>query len=227
MTALCFLLSVFTAIIHVENYQFSIQTETRNIFSEYHNSTFTQKYLIENDLVKIFVHHINYFEINLNFRVFLNQQRLQEFPPDMQMLLKTLFADSQTFKSYFINLSAFLSKKVTYSESAQNHDPLSVLRNKTANCLGLSSTAEFLLDIVNIKSSPVRGFYLKKISKNKFEPIPHRWIEIHLPNKQSFFYDPQYQQFSPFYLLVKDDTDFKKIKKFLVNLDKKTKSILN
>jgi len=58
-------------------------------------------------------------------------------------------------------------------------------------------------------------------------PIPHRWIEILLSNGFKYFYDPQYQNFSSGYIIVKNNVDFKKVKKFKVHLLKKSSEIIN
>jgi hypothetical protein len=78
-----------------------------------------------------------------------------------------------------------------------------------------------------IQNKVVKGFYLKSGRKNIMIPIPHQWVEIHLPNNVEFFYDPQYQRFSANYIATRDDVDFKQVKKFKVYVIKKSKNILN
>ena len=67
-----------------------------------------------------------------------------------------------------------------------------------------------------------------KIKKNNILiPIPHRWVEIYLSKEIKFFYDPQYQRFSFNYLTTRNDIDFKRVRRFKVNIIKKSKKIIN
>jgi transglutaminase-like putative cysteine protease len=106
-------------------------------------------------------------------------------------------------------------------------DPASVLINKRANCIGYANVFSIFLNSANIKNRIVKGFYLEKENGSSLIPTPHRWVEIELLNGFKFFYDPQYNNFSANYIVVKDEVDFKRVKRFEVVLLKKSKEFVN
>jgi hypothetical protein len=93
--------------------------------------------------------------------------------------------------------------------------------------VGYSNVFSIFLNSVNIKNRIVKGFYLKKEKGPTLVPVPHRWVEIKLLNGFKFFYDPQYNNFSANYIMVKDEVDFKKVKKFEVIILKRSKEFVN
>lgn len=75
---------------------------------------------------------------------------------------------------------------------------------------------------------PTKKAVGKKTPKYKtLVPVPHRWLEITLADGTRFFYDPQHQSFSENYITIKNNIDFKSVKKFKVILLKKSKKIIN
>ena len=169
----------------------------------------------------------NYLHLNLNFRVLPNRKYISALNPKVQEVILGLFDDSQSLRNYLANVSYFLKKQIRYSEMNLSQDATSVILFKRAKCVGYANATKVFFDAAGIKSKVVKGFYLKKGKRNTMIPIPHRWVEIHLANGVKFFYDPQYQRFSAYYIATKDDVDFKRVKKFNVYVIKKSKKIVN
>ncbi len=215
--------------------QLDIPTRQHEIFYNYSNDNFSQQILHNNSEngVTAYIKNSNFFALNLNFRVIPNKQYISRLDPQLQDTVAELLENTFSFESYFKKVSLFLGNSIVYSELPLPQDPLSVIVNKRAECKGFSNLAQVLLDAVNIKNKAVKGFFLRNSNRRKPKdtniliPIPHRWVEISLPDGAKFFYDPQYQRFSANYLTVRQDVDFKKVKRFKVNLVKKSKKIIN
>ncbi len=234
MKSLIFLLfAIIFPLREVVDVQISIPTHQHDIFFNYSNDNFSQV-IVNNDTSNKITAHIknsNYFALNLNFRIIPNQTFITGLPPELRKNVRDLVDNCLTFKPYFVNISSFLERHIVYSDLNLPQDAISVITAKKANCVGYSNLVQVYLDAVGIKNRIVKGFYLKdsleKNSNGKLVPVPHRWLEIFLPNGVKFFYDPQHQRFSADYIAVKDEVDFRVIKKFEVNLVKKSKKIIN
>jgi transglutaminase-like putative cysteine protease len=134
---------------------------------------------------------------------------------------------TMTLREYLIRISHFLRENIEYTEENLPQDPTSVLINNRANCVGYANVFSVFLNSAKIKNRIIKGFYLERKNGPSLIPVPHRWLEIELLNGFRFFYDPQYNNFSANYIVVKDDVDFKKIKRFDVVLIKKSKEFVN
>lgn len=234
MKSLIFLLfAIIFPLREVVDVQISIPTHQHDIFFNYSNDNFSQV-IVNNDTSNKITAHIknsNYFSLNLNFRIIPNKTFIAHLHPELRKNIRDLVDNCLTFKPYFLNISSFLEGHIAYSDHDLPQDAISVITAKKANCIGYSNLVQVYLDAVGIKNRIVKGFYLKdlleKNSNSKLVPVPHRWLEIFLPNGMKFFYDPQHQRFSADYIAIRDEVDFKVIKKFEVNLVKKSKKIIN
>ena len=227
MKVLALFLLVFSPLLEVENIKLTFPTQQHEIFVNYANDNFSQKLVYHDDMITADIKNINYLNLDLNFRVFPREQYIAGLDPQVQELVLDLFQHSQWLTHYLTNVSYFLKGNIRYTDLDLPQDAEAVFINKRANCVGFANVMSVLLDAAGIKSKLIKGFYLEKGKKNTFIPIPHRWVEIHLPNGLKFFYDPQHQRFSANYLITRDDVNFKRVKKFNVYLIKKSKKVIN
>lgn len=233
MRWLLLLMFLVSPLREVVNVQFSIPTQQHEIFCNYNNDNFTQTVRVDRSgrCVTAHVKNLNYFALNLNFRVMPDQKYLSSLLPEMQETVNRMLKDSLDFEAYFKNISLYLKHRITYADTNLPQSAASVLFNKRANCVGFSNFTQVLLNAAGIKNKVVRGFYLEgdpaRRGGKMMTPIPHRWLEITLPNGIRFFYDPQFQKFSANYLTTKEDIDFRQVKKFKVNVIKKSKQFIN
>ncbi|MCP4146296.1 MAG: transglutaminase domain-containing protein [bacterium] len=221
----------------VVNVKLTIPMEQQEIFFNYKNDNFSQKIFYDdnNHKVTAYIKNSNYVYLDLNFRIYPRKKALSALHPDLRRRVVKMLDDNFSFKSYFKSISVFLTENIVYSEADIPQDVTSVFLNKRASCVGYSNLVKALLDSAGVKNKIVKGFYLKKGPYRKSRrrigrimiPIPHRWLEIHLANGSRFFYDPQHQTFSENYIATKSDTNFKKVKKFKVNIVKKYKKLIN
>ncbi len=211
----------------VENFQFCFLSQQLDIFPDYSNGNFSQKIYYRNGKTYPETKGLNFFDINLNFRIFLNHGYVSRLDPEVRKILVGLPVQSMTLRRFLSHVGDFLKKNIQYQDNDFPQDPVSVLVNGRANCIGYSDLFSTLLNSVGVKNKFVKGFYLKKGKQNKWVPVPHRWIEISLSNGFKYFYDPQYQDFSANYVVIKDGIDFFSIKKFKAYLIKKSKEIIN
>ncbi len=218
----------------VVDIRLTIPTQQHEIFYDYSNDNFSQviRYNRQRQMVSAHVRSSNLFGLNLNFRIIPDYHFIRKLHPQLQEELRLLLADNKTMKNYFSAVSEFLRNELAYTERELPQDAESVIFNRKAHCVGYSNLLRVFLKAVGIDHKVVRGFYLKeqkvKGSKTKqLQPIPHRWVEIFLPNDVTFYYDPQYQEFSANYLTTKSDINFRRVRKFKVRLVKKSKQVLN
>jgi len=227
MKIVLMLLFFITPLRQVENFQFCFLSQQSGIFSDYSTSNFSQKIQFRNGKIYPETRGLNFFDINLNFRIFLNHEYVALLDPEVKKILVGLPVHSMTLRDFLNHAGDFLKRNIRYHDNDLPQDPVSVLVNRRANCIGYSNLFSTLLKSVGIKNKFIRGFYLKREKGNNWVPVPHRWIEIKLSNGFKYFYDPQYQDFSANYVVIKDEIDFSIIKKFKVVLIKKTKEIIN
>lgn len=247
------LLFLASPIKEIENTKLALPINASHIVINYSNENFSQRIIPKsspirintsntsntpntlntkdssNDSITIEINNSNYLEMNLNFRIIPNRKFLTSLPSGTKNVIENVIENCDSLRTYMINVSEFLEKKIQYTEDNLPQDTASVLLNRKANCIGYSNLMKFFLDAAGIRNSLAKGFYLKKDPNSDFTliPIPHRWIEIHLAGDKRFFYDPQFQRFSSNYIATRNDIDFKQIKKFTVRLLGKSKSILN
>jgi transglutaminase-like putative cysteine protease len=214
----------------VVDVQLYIPTHQHDIFFNYANDNFSQV-ISQKGPQKIiaYIKADNYFSLNLDFKISPQETYISSLPPKLRENTLTLLEDCSTFKAYFTNISLFLQGNITYTEHPLNQDAESVVTAKKADCVGFANLVQVYLEAVGIKNRQVKGFYLKNSpgASEVLVPVPHRWTEIFLPNGAKFFFDPQRQRFSAEYITIKDGVDFKEVKKFKVNLVKKSKKIVN
>ncbi len=229
MNFLLFLLLFASPLLEVVNIEVSIPTQQHYIFNDYNNDNFSQKvYNRSNGEITVHIENSNRFRLNLGFRIFPQSEIINPLDPEVKALVWELIANGKIFEDYFKRISSFLESTITYTDEDLPQDVMSVLVNKRANCIGYANIAGLLLDSVGIKNAITRGFYLKEGEGGKrLTPIPHRWIEISLPNGKKFFYDPQYQNFSANYLAARKDINFNEINKFTVKVIKISKKIVS
>ena len=223
-----FMLSI-SPLREVENVKLFFPTQQHDIFINYSNDNFSQKlvYHLKNKNISAEIKCSNYLQLDLNFRVLPNHTFIARQYPDIREVILDLFDDTQLMKNYMTNISFYLKGNIRFSSANLPQDVAAVMINKKATCVGFSNLVKVFLDAAGIENRLVKGFYLKKGKKNTMIPVPHRWVEIRLPNGIKFFYDPQYRRFSANYITTRDDVDFKKVKKFKVTLIKKSKIIIN
>jgi transglutaminase-like putative cysteine protease len=214
----------------VVDVQLYIPTHQHDIFLNYANDNFSQA-ISYNGPQRITAHikNANYFTLNLDFKLSPQETFISGLPQKLRENTQTLLEDCGTFKDYFSNISLYLQGNIRYTEQPPKQDAVSVITYKKADCVGFANLVQVYLDAVGIKNRLVKGFYLKNSQSagDLLVPVPHRWIEIILPNGAKFFFDPQRQQFSAEYIAIRDGVDFKEVKKFKVNLVKKSKKIVN
>lgn len=227
MKILIFLLFTISPIREVENVRLSLPTRQYEIFINYSNDNFSQTLIYQNDMLTADIKSSNFLNLNLNFRVIPDKEYIAGLHADIQNVILDLFDESQSLKNYLTNVSYFLKGQIRYSEMNLPQDATAVILNKRAKCVGFANAAKVLFDAARIKNKIMKGFYLKKGKRNTLIPVPHRWVEVHLPNGVKFFYDPQYQKFSANYITTRDDVDFKRVKRFKAYVIKKSKKIIN
>jgi transglutaminase/protease-like cytokinesis protein 3 len=214
-------------ICEVENVKLSLPTQQREIFIDYSNNNFSQKLSFHKDMLTAEIKSSNYLDMNLNSRVLPDTKYISALNPKVQEVILDFFDDSESLRNYIASVSSFLKEQIRYSEMNLPQDATAVILNKRARCVGYANAAKVFFDAAGIKCKVVKGFFLKEGKKNTMIPIPHRWVEIRLDNREKFFYDPQYQRFSANYLATKGDVDFRRVKKFKVYIIKKSKKILD
>ncbi len=210
----------------VEQITFSLPLQPPGIIINYESENFSQKVIQHKNSMEITVVSIDFNGLDMNFPVTPNYPYIKTLEPPVQSVLSNLIENSNTLGNYLTHVSYFLENKIQYTEENLPQETEFVIRNRKANCIGLSNVTRFFLDVVGIKNRPVRGFYLEKGDGDIFIPQPHRWVEIQLSGKRSIFYDPQYRKFSSYYIATRSDVDFKKIKRFNIRLLKKSKKII-
>jgi transglutaminase-like putative cysteine protease len=228
MTFLLMLLLLFNSPLRdVEYVKLTLPSPQQEIFVNYSNDNFSQRVTSGRGVLGADIKSSNYLHLNLNFRVFPQTRFLNNLAPELREVVKGFFQDGQSLKSYLTNVSFFLRGYIRYSEEPLPQEPVAVILNQKANCVCFSNLIKVFLDAAGIENRQVKGFYLQEEKKNILLPVPHRWVEIVLPNGTKFFYDPQYQRFSAAYIVTRDDVDFKRVRKFKVTVIKKSKKIVN
>ncbi len=211
---------------HVELMNIQVNTNQKELFSNYSNDNFRQTLRFNDDLVEINTESSNYLHLDLNFRVIPDTLYIESLPESLQTPINSLIDRSYSLKDYMVNISTFLRDKIIYSKKKFPQNPESVIINKKAHCVGFSELTKVFLKGIGINANFSQGFYLKKVN-GKIVPIPHKWIEIELSNGYLYFYDPQYQKFSSNYVVVDNSVIFTEVKKFKIKLIKYTKKIID
>jgi transglutaminase-like putative cysteine protease len=227
MKILVLLFLVLSPLMEVDHVKLTFPTQQHEIFVNYANDNFSQKLIFHDDMITADIKNSNYLDLDLNFRVYPQEKYIADLDPEVQELIADLFLHSKWLSHYLTNISYFLKANIRYTDLDLPQDATAVFINKRANCVGFANVMRVLLEAAGIKSKLIKGFYLEKGKKNTFIPIPHRWVEIHLPNGLKFFYDPQHQRFSANYIITRSNVDFKRVKRFNVYLLKHSKKVIN
>lgn len=227
MRALLLVLLLMSPLRQVEHSYLQFSTIHHDIFPDYQNDNFQQRISWRKNIVTVANQSLNFFQLDLNFRVVLDEEYLRQYPAEFQQVVKQLVADCISLRDFVDNISGFLKSQVMYDDSGAPQDALAVLQRKTANCVGYSNLVHEFFNCAGIESQFVKGFYLKNNRSGMLTPIPHKWVEVTLANGYRFFYDPQHQSFTSGYILVQEDVDFKTIRRFQVRLIKKEVKMIN
>lgn len=212
----------------VEQMTLSLPISEPSLFSFYRNANFSQVITVKDREIQAEIGNINFSNLDFNFRIILDENFLKNLDDETRYTIKNLYKKTFLFEHYFKKLSDFLKGNIRYSEDGKlPQDARSVLINRKANCIGYANLAGFLLQSVGVKTRIVKGFYLKIGPGQNLIPEPHRWLEIQLGKGEYFFYDPQRQMFSAYYLVTGDDVDFKQVKKFVIHLKERSKKLVN
>ena len=227
MKLILIFLLLFSPSRHVEQIDVRLITEQNSIFQEFENENFVQNVKVNGKIVNIFIENSNYLDINLNYRLFINKAELDSSGKYIRRTFTELFNENITLRTFLLNISFYLKDNIKYWGDSPFKDPEDVVIYKKTNCVGYSALVKELLEFVNIKSRFISGFYLKRGRKGTYDPVPHRWLELFLPDSTSFFYDPQYQGFKANYIVVRPGNDFRTIEKFKINFLQRGKKLLN
>lgn len=183
------------------------------IFSEFRNGNFAQELIREKQGMIVRIRSRNYFDLSLDEPLFLDSAYVDTLDARLREAVVVIFRKSPFLGDFLKNISVFLESSVRYSEEEIPQDPLSVLMNGKAYCVGYCNLVQMLLRSAGISSRFVRGFYLPG-NQSPLTPVSHRWLEIRANAKMTFFYDPQYQNFSSHYLVLNQGIPFEQIEKF-------------
>ncbi len=227
MRILILLLFYVLPLREVEDVTLALPTMQEEIFANYANDNFSQNLVYSDKQVAVEIISMNFLHLDLNFRVFPDKNFIGKLDQSTREIILALLDNNISFDLYFKNISNFLKAKIEYLEENLPQDAISVLVTRKANCVGYSNLASLLLRAVGVKNRLVKGFYLKKEDRSILTPIPHRWLEIQLADGSRFFYDPQRQMFSADYIVTRQDVNFIRVKKFKIQLVKRSKKIVN
>lgn len=227
MKIVLILLALFTPSRHVEQIDIRLITEQHSIFQNFENENFSQNVIVDGRVVNILIENSNYLDINLNHRLFKNQAMFDSSGKYVRKVFNELYNENMTLRTFMLNISFYLRDNIKYWGDSPFRDAEDVVVYKKTNCIGYSALVKELLQLVDIRSRFISGFYLNKKRKNSYDPIPHRWLELFIPDSTSFFYDPQYQGFKANYIVVRPGNDFRTIEKFKINFLQRKKKLLN
>ena len=216
MKVLLILLSMLPSMRRVEYARIQLDTVPIGILMEYRNANFSQRIQVQPEGMMAETRSLNFVDLKLNYRIHLDPVAASALDPEVKAQAMQFLGASNTLKDYLVRIRDFLRSHVQYSPKTQSQDPLSVLRRRTADCVGLAGLVNAWLDAVGIRNRNVRGFYLRPGEKGNWIPEPHRWLEINLHDGFSFFFDPQHRVFSPRYLVVRRELDFHRVRRFRV-----------
>ncbi len=227
MKFILIILLLFSPARQIEQIDVKIITEQNSIFPDFENDNFKQNVNTYGNIVNIMIENSNYLDLNLNHRLFINPTILNSTGKYLKQVFNELYSENITLRIFLQNISFYLRDNINYWENSPFKTPEEVIISKKANCIGYSALVKQLLEIVDIRTIYVSGFYLKKTRKKSYDPVPHRWLELILPGTASFYFDPQYQGFKANYIVVRPGKDFRTIKKFKINFIKIEKKFIN
>lgn len=152
------------SVVFEEHIQLTFKSSHHEIFCNYQNANFSQTLEVERDRISVEIKNIKLFYRLLYHKITKNRDYLKDLKNNqLEHLARDLYYKSNSLKSYFLNISAYLRDNITYSEAPYPQDAASVIRNKKANCIGFSNLVSHLLKAVGIDNKFIKGFYLEKV----------------------------------------------------------------
>ncbi|MCK4837123.1 MAG: hypothetical protein KAT17_10805, partial [Candidatus Aminicenantes bacterium] len=139
MKLLLILIFIISPLRQVENFQFCFLSNQYDIFPNYANGNFSQKVHFENGKTFSETRSLNFFDLDLNFRIFKNHDHIRKLDEKVREILENLPVNSMTLREFLSHVGDFLKKNITYCDSDLLQDPVSVMINKKANCIGYSN----------------------------------------------------------------------------------------
>lgn len=216
------LIYLLFSVVQVNHIKLTVPTNQPDIFTNYSNQNFTQRVFTGESQVMVDVKNFNYTYEFLNDRIIPNFTFIQKLHPDIQELIEKLLRNSGDLKDYFDRISDYMKDEIQYHDNGYPQDPASVISSGKANCIGYSNLTSTLLHAAGVRNKIIKGFFLKRNGDQYFHPEPHRWVEVRISKTIRFFFDPQYQNFSEHYIVVKDDVNFTKIRRFEIKIIENT-----
>lgn len=195
------------------------------VLVSYKNGNYSQEIDVRGEEAFIRIWSRSFYDLGLVDRLNPDFSYIESRPADIRDTFQKVSRNCLFLKHFMKSLSAYLKNMIVYSEEESSNDLSEVIRTGKADCIGYSNLAMELLRCAGIPCRIARGFYLKVNGEKIVDPISHRWLEITIAGSHVFFYDPQYQSFSGFYLLARDDIDFTQVKRFSARLLKKNKKL--
>jgi len=218
---------LFSPIRQVDSIRLHFSPPPSQVLTDYETHNYKQTVIHEGGEVYSEIRSLNFLEINLNFRIFRDTDYLRRQHPLVRRLIDQYPVETINLREFLQHTARFLEEEIRYVDGDYPQDAAAVLFAKKANCIGYSNLLSVLLHAVGVENKLVKGFYLRRVGFRQWIPVPHRWVEIRLANGRRYFYDPQYHTFSSQYVVVRDDTDFTKVKKFKVSLIKQSREMVN
>lgn len=215
----------FSTLSHEITMELMIPSELESVLVSYRNGNYSQEIDIQGEEAFIRIWSRNFFDLGLVDRISPNFAYLDSRPAEIRETFQKISRNCIFLKDFMKSLSNYLENRIAYSEEEAPDEPQEVIRKGKADCIGFSNLAMEFLRCAGIPCRLARGFYLKVNGGQEVVPVSHRWLEITIAGNHLFFYDPQYQSFSGFYLLAKSDIDFTQVKRFHARLLKKNKRL--
>ena len=226
MKALLLLLVIWTPLSQETSLEVFVSCPTPEIFSDYRNTNFKQEIRPGVNGLNVRIKSRTLSLQNLNHVIRADWSYLSANGPVLLRAYDQVQMNALSVADYLKNISIFFKNQMEYTEAELPQDVAAVLAQGKAHCIGFANVAQALLACVGIVSRPVNGFYLHE-SRDRVEPVPHRWLEIDLPGERRVFYDPQYQDFSSRYLVTNSGVSLERIERFAGVIVKKNKKILD
>lgn len=226
MKVLLLLLAAWTSLSQESQLEVFVSCRTPEVFSAYRNFNFRQDIVPAAGGLNVKLKSRSLRLRHLNHRVAPDGDYLAAQGPEVRGAVGQVRLEALSLADYLRNISLFLKNRITYDEADLPQDAAAVLAQGRGHCIGFANVAQALLAGVGIVSRQVNGFYLRE-RDGCVEPVPHRWLEIDLPEGRRVFYDPQYQDFSSRYLVTNNGVALESIERFAGVVVNKNKKILD
>ena len=117
MKSLLILLLLIFPSKHSDRISVEFNTDQTFIFKDYKNDNFIQRVQIDKDSVKLIIENFGYLNVDLNFRIFLNESYLEKLNSEEKNVIISLFRNTITLKAYLRNISYFIKDNISYKEN--------------------------------------------------------------------------------------------------------------